>query len=113
MPVGRLFIGAVVSAALLVPVATVAVRAQQGYTPPHSVGENREQALLLRAIIIRGPGPVRPKPRPDYAAIRSWASFTDFEYGPAWARWSLSVSKGVRYTKEVDRVECHGRIAAV
>lgn len=30
-------------------------------------------------------------------AIGSWQSFTDFEYGPAWARWNRSASKQVKY----------------
>ena len=34
------------------------------------------------------------------AAARSWADFTNFEYGSAWARWSAARSKSVRYTKD-------------
>lgn len=34
-------------------------------------------------------------------AIRSWASFTDFEYGSAWAFFRLAADKGSKCEKEV------------
>jgi hypothetical protein len=34
------------------------------------------------------------------AAIRSWADFTDFEYGSSWARYSRAASKSTSFTKE-------------
>ncbi len=33
------------------------------------------------------------------AAIRSWADFTNFEYGTVWARFSAAASSSTRYTK--------------
>jgi hypothetical protein len=33
------------------------------------------------------------------AAIRSWADFTNFEYGTAWARFSAAAGSSTRYTK--------------
>ncbi len=33
------------------------------------------------------------------AAIRSWADFTNFEYGTAWAHFSLAAAQQTRYTK--------------
>ncbi len=52
---------------------------------------------------------------PQADAARSWADLTNFEYGSAWARWSLAGSKSVRYTKSdsgwdasVDARPCRG-----
>ena len=100
MPIGRLLLGSVVTAAMLVPLTTVEVRAQQGYTPPHS-SVKIGRKLCFSSHYHSGSGTGATKAKAKLAAIRSWASFTDFEYGPAWARWSLSVSKQARYTKEV------------
>ena len=33
------------------------------------------------------------------AAIRSWADFTNFEYGTVWARFSAAASSSTRYIK--------------
>lgn len=32
----------------------------------------------------------------EIEAVKSWESFTDFEYGSDWARYSKAVSKGVK-----------------
>jgi hypothetical protein len=29
-------------------------------------------------------------------AVKSWSDFVDFEYGPAWSRWSIAGSKSVK-----------------
>jgi hypothetical protein len=49
-------------------------------------------------------------------AIRSWADFVDFEYGSAWARFSLAASARTNYTKEasgwsavIEARPCKGR----
>lgn len=47
-----------------------------------------------------GSGAGKTKAAALAAAARSWADFTNFEYGSAWARWSLARGKDVRYTKE-------------
>lgn len=47
-----------------------------------------------------GSGEGRSKATARKAAMRSWASFTNFEYGTVWARWSLAKNKSTRYTKE-------------
>lgn len=46
-----------------------------------------------------GSGDGATKAKARIAAIRSWADFTDFEYGPAWARFSRAASVTTRYTK--------------
>lgn len=46
-----------------------------------------------------GSGDGRTKSAAQAAAIRSWAGFTNFEYGTVWARYSLAAGKSVRYVK--------------
>lgn len=62
-----------------------------------------------------GSGSGRTKAAAQAAAVRSWADFTNFEYGTAWARWSLAQGKSVHYTKaesgwdaSVDARPCRG-----
>jgi hypothetical protein len=62
-----------------------------------------------------GSGEGRNKASAQTAAIRSWADFTNFEYGTAWARWSAAASRSTRYTKaaagwsaDVDARPCKG-----
>ncbi len=100
MPIGRILLGSVLSAFILAPLASVGARAQAGYTPPHS-SVKIGRKLCFTDHYHSGSGPGANKGKAKLAAIRSWADFVDFEYGPAWARWSISVSKKVRYTKEV------------
>ncbi len=40
------------------------------------------------------------KPAARAAAIRSWAEFTNFEYGRSWASFSAAAGSTTRYTKE-------------
>jgi len=46
-----------------------------------------------------GSGEGRTKAAARRAAIRSWADFTNFEYGTVWAHFSLAASAKTRYTK--------------
>jgi hypothetical protein len=46
-----------------------------------------------------GSGEGRTKAAARNAAIRSWAEFTNFEYGTVWAHFSLAASPETRYTK--------------
>lgn len=62
-----------------------------------------------------GSGSGRSKAAAQAAAARSWADFTSFEYGTAWARWSVARGKSVRFTKDasgwsadVDARPCKG-----
>jgi hypothetical protein len=47
-----------------------------------------------------GSGTGATKPAARAAAIRSWAEFTNFEYGRAWASFSAAAGSSTRYTKE-------------
>jgi hypothetical protein len=46
-----------------------------------------------------GSGEGRTKAAARNAAIRSWADFTNFEYGTVWAHFSLAASPQTRYSK--------------
>jgi hypothetical protein len=39
-------------------------------------------------------------------AIGSWQSFTDFEYGSDWARFSKAASKGISCSKGSSGIDC-------
>jgi hypothetical protein len=39
-------------------------------------------------------------------AIISWSSFTDFEYGSDWARWSRAAGKGITCSKGGGGIDC-------
>jgi hypothetical protein len=63
----------------------------------------------------QGSGEGRTKAAARSAAIRSWADFTNFEYGSAWARFSAAASSTTRYTKadngwsaDIDARPCRG-----
>ena len=49
-----------------------------------------------------GSGEGRTKEGARKAAIRSWADFTNFEYGTVWARFSLAASPSTRFSKEAN-----------
>lgn len=51
-----------------------------------------------------GSGPT--KAAAQKAAIGSWASFTDFEYGSDWARFTRAASKGVTCTQGGGGFDC-------
>lgn len=62
-----------------------------------------------------GSGDGHTKAAARNSAIRSWADFTNFEYGTAWARFSRAASTSTRYTKaasgwsaDVDARPCRG-----
>ncbi|GJM01535.1 MAG: hypothetical protein DHS20C08_00360 [Rhodomicrobium sp.] len=40
-------------------------------------------------------------------AVKSWASFTAFEYGPEWARWRLSINRSVKCGRENGLWRCN------
>lgn len=46
-------------------------------------------------------GPFKTKNAAMRDAIRSWAGFTDFEYGSAWAFFSLAADKGSKCERVV------------
>lgn len=53
-----------------------------------------------------GDGKGRTKALAQRAAIGSWQSFTDFEYGSAWARFSNAVAKRVSCSQTGGEYSC-------
>jgi hypothetical protein len=53
-----------------------------------------------------GDGNGRTKALAQRDAIGSWQSFTDFEYGSAWARFSNAVAKRVSCSQSGGRYSC-------
>lgn len=54
-----------------------------------------------------GKGPTRKKA--EAAAISSWASFTDLEYGSSWARYSLAAGKAMSCLQSSESWNCDVR----
>ncbi len=53
-----------------------------------------------------GSGSGSTEDRAERAAIRSWASFTSFEYGGAWADWGDSKNQRVSCRDSGGKVSC-------
>lgn len=53
-----------------------------------------------------GSGAGATKAAAQKAAIGSWASFTDFEYGSDWARFSRAASKGMSCSRGGGGFDC-------
>jgi hypothetical protein len=53
-----------------------------------------------------GSGTGRTKAAAERAAIGSWASFTDFEYGSDWARFGKAAGKRISCTKSPSGYDC-------
>lgn len=80
--------------------STVTVHADDtGFAYSHSL-RKEGGSLCMADHYHSGSGAGKTKPGALAAAARSWADFTNFEYGSAWARWSIARGKSVRYTKE-------------
>lgn len=53
-----------------------------------------------------GNGSGATKAAAQKAAISSWSSFTDFEYGSDWARFSRAASKGMSCSSSTGGYDC-------
>lgn len=96
-----MFRGALLATAVVLATAAPSlVRADDtGFAYAHDL--RREHGRLCMSDHWHsGSGSGRTKAAAQRAAIHSWANFTAFEYGSAWARYSRAASKSVRYTKE-------------
>ena len=93
----RYISSAIIAAALA---STTAVQADDtGFAYSHTLRKEGGR-LCMADHYHSGSGSGRTKAAAQAAAARSWADFTNFEYGSAWARWSAARGKSVRYTKE-------------
>lgn len=77
---------------------TTVVADDTGFAYSHTLRKERGR-LCMADHWHSGSGEGRTKAAARRAAIRSWADFTNFEYGTVWARFSLAASQQTRYTK--------------
>ena len=88
----KILIGLACGAALAIAVASAPVQAQEGLANLHSwtkVG-NR---ICFTDHFHNGSGSGASQKQALAAAIRDWAGFTGWEYGPHWGVWALAETK--------------------
>lgn len=95
--------------------STAALADDTGLASIHTLRKEHGR-LCMADHFHMGSGEGRTKASARRAAIRSWADFTNLEYGTVWAHFSLARSKSMRYTKtakgwsaDVDARPCRGR----
>ncbi len=88
-----------VAGGILLASFTVVVADDTGLAYSHDLRKERGR-LCMADHWHSGSGEGRTKAAARRAAIRSWADFTNFEYGSVWAHFSLAASPQTRYTKE-------------
>ena len=110
----RCTFASVAFAAGTLAVSTGAFAGDTGFAYSHDLRKEGGR-LCMSDHYHSGSGSGRSKAAAQAAAARSWADFTNFEYGSAWARWSAAHSKSVRYAKDasgwsadVDARPCRG-----
>src|SRR4029079_2851479 len=102
----RCSFASVVIAAGTLAVSTGAIADDTGFAYTHDLRKEGGR-LCMSDHYHSGSGSGRSKSAAQAAAARSWADFTNFEYGSAWARWSAARSKSVRYTKDASGWGAH------
>lgn len=93
--IARLAVGATLAAAFA---ATAAHADDTGFASAHDWVRTGGRTCFADHA-HSGSGDGATKDRAKAAAIRSWISFTDLEYGSDWARYSSSVGQSIHYTK--------------
>lgn len=91
---------------LATAVSSVAVADETGFASAHTWRKERGLNCMVDHWHY-GSGssqPTRAKAEKD--AIASWSSFTDFEYGSDWARWSKAGSKKASCKEGASGWEC-------
>jgi hypothetical protein len=93
----RIFKGLLIAAAIG-PVSAPALADDTGFAYTHDLRrEGGRTCFSDHYHYGSGGGPT--KAAAQKAAIGSWASFTDFEYGSDWARFSRAASKGMNCSR--------------
>lgn len=99
-----IFVGLAAAAVMFVATAP-AVADDTGFASMHD--QRREGGrLCLVGHYHYGSGNGRTKAAAQKAAISSWASFTAFEYGTDWARFSRAASKRMSCSGSAGNVDC-------
>jgi hypothetical protein len=86
------------ASSLLLASFSAAVADDTGLAYSHDLRKERGR-LCMADHWHSGSGEGRTKASARNAAIRSWADFTNFEYGTVWAHFSLAASPQTHYTK--------------
>lgn len=76
-----------------------AIAQETGLSDMHEQRRERGKTCMT-SHFHSGSGTGATKEAARAAAIRSWSDFTNFEYGPRWARFSNAASPTVSYTRE-------------
>lgn len=86
-------ITALVGVALATVVSSAAVADETGFASAHEWRKERGLNCMADHWHYGSSSGHPTKAKAEKAAIASWSSFTDFEYGSDWARWSKAGSK--------------------
>lgn len=93
------------AAALLIVSAAPAMADDTGFAYVHDLRKEKGRTCFTDHYHYgSGSGPT--KAAAQKAAIGSWASFTDFEYGSDWARFSRAASKGITCSQGGGSFDC-------
>ena len=80
-------------------VSMMAIAEDSGMAASHAT-RNEGGRTCFADHFHSGNGAGATKEAAKAAAIKSWASFVDFEYGNTWAHFGRAASVAVKYTKE-------------
>ncbi|WP_291179085.1 hypothetical protein [Hyphomicrobium sp.] len=93
------------AAALMAALAAPAVADDTGFAYMHDLRrEGGKTCFTDHYHYGNGSGATKAAAQKD--AIGSWASFTDFEYGSDWARFSRAASKSISCSGSAGSVSC-------
>ncbi len=90
---------ALAAAALILATTASSDAADDGFASSHDLAKEGGR-LCMSNHAHSGFGAGANKAAARAAAIRSWADFTNLEYGSSWASYSASRSQKVNYSKE-------------
>jgi hypothetical protein len=93
------------AAALIGAVSAPAVADDSGFAYMHDLRKEGGRTCFTDHYHY-GSGTGANKAAAQKAAIGSWASFTDFEYGSDWARFSRAASKSMKCSGGTGGVDC-------
>jgi hypothetical protein len=99
--ISRVAASIVLAGAAIMP----AVADDTGFASMHDLRREGGRLCMIDHFHF-GSGSGGSKAAAQREAIISWSSFTDFEYGSDWARWSRAASKGITCTKGGGGIDC-------
>jgi hypothetical protein len=90
---------------MIAAVAAPAAADQTGFAAMHNMARVGGK-MCMTDHYHYGSGQGANKKAAERAAIGSWQSFTDFEYGSDWARFSKAVGKRISCSQSSSGVDC-------